>query len=607
MSMKNVLINSILILLTLVTVCSCDDSFLNVTPETEITSESFFKSPEDLKIYCNKFYPYLSCPMDDRGSDNVVAKNITNETAYRMMRGLISPQNAGQWYGYWSRMREINYFLENSHKAVGNADDINHYIGVGRFFRAWYYYTLVEQYSDLPWYNRSLQTTDNKLLYKKQDPRSLVVDSVFADFQFAVDHIKPNVDGNVSKTTMTKWSALAWMARFALNEGTMRKYHTELGLADDYTRFLQLAVNASQEIMDSGVYSIYTVNGTGERSKAYESLFNSTDLSKNPEIIMCRDYDKTLNLMHDAKSVFNQDTGLSRDLLEDYLAYDDNGNLVPFNNITGYQTMSYTDVFKNRDPRMAQTFMYPGFKMPGYSDIAYPNLNIGGYLQIKFYPTTADQIALGSTAYTDVPIFRYAEVLLINAEAKAELGTLTQDDLDKTIKLLRNRVGMPAPVLSDWLSNIDPVLEAKYPNVSGPMKGAILETRRERRIEMACEGLRLEDLKRWKAGQLAAVTPKGIYVSALGPVDITGDGIPEYYISVDGTGLSDIKKKYPGANIISYNLNSSLFSLSEGTKGYIQITDQVNSFNFLDKYYYYPIDVRDLTANPNLYQNPLWK
>lgn len=605
--MKNRLINGILLLLILVAVCSCDDSFLNVSPETEITSASFFKSPEDLQIYCNKFYAYLSCPVDDRGSDNVVAKNITSETSYRMMRGLITPQNAGQWYSCWSRVREINYFLENSHNAVGDTTDIHHYIGVGRFFRGWYYYTLVEQYSDVPWYSKSLQTTDTELLYKKQDSRSLVVDSVFADLQYAVNHIKANVNGSISKTTMTKWSALAWMARFALNEGTMRKYHSELGLTSDYTRFLELAVSASQQIMDSGNFSLYTVNGSGERSKSYESLFNSTNLLTNPEMIMIRDYDKTLGLMHDAKEVFNVDTGLSRDLLEEYLTYDSNGNLVPFHNIAGYETMSYTGVFKNRDPRLAQTFMYPGFKMPGYTQITYPNLNIGGYLQIKFYPTTSDQIALGTTAYTDVPIFRYAEILLINAEAKAELGVLTQSDLDKTIKLLRNRVGLPAPVLSDWLSNIDPVLAAKYPNVTDPMEGAILEIRRERRVEMACEGLRLEDLKRWKVGELAAVTPKGMYVSALGPLDITGDSIPEYYISTDGTGLSSVVKKYPNNTIVSYNLNSSLFSLSEGTKGYIQITDQVNSFNFLEKYYYYPIDARDIAVNPNLYQNPLWK
>ncbi len=606
--MKNILKNkfSFVLLFVFVTLFSCDDSFLNVSPETDITAASFFKSPEDLQIYSNKFYAYLPCPVDDRGSDNVVAKNITNETAYRMMRGLITPQNAGQWYGYWSRMREINYYLENSHKAVGNKEDIDHFIGVGRFFRGWYYYTLVKQYSDLPWYTKSLQTTDDDLLYKKQDSRALIVDSVFTDLQYAVDHIKPNVDGSVSKTTMTKWSALAWLAQIALNEGTTRKYHPELGLTDSYKKFLELAVSASQEIMNSKIYSLYTINGSGERSMAYESLFNNTNLLKNPEMIMIRDYDKTLNIMHNVKSVFNEDTGLSRDLLEEYLAYD-NGYLVPFHNLNGYKTMSYTEVFKNRDPRLKQTFMFAGFKMPGYSKIAYPNFNIGGYLQIKFYPTTSDQIALGSTAYTDRVILRYAEILLINAEAKAELGVLTQNDLDKTVKLLRDRVGMPAPVLSDWLANIDPALEAKYSNVTGAMKGAILEIRRERRVEMACEGLRLEDLKRWKVGELAAKTPYGLYVSALGPLDITGDGIPEFYISKDGTGLSDIKKQYPSAEIISYNLNSSLFSLSEGDKGYIQTNDQLNSFNFLEKYYYYPIDVRDMAINPNLYQNPLWK
>ncbi|MCI1778764.1 MAG: RagB/SusD family nutrient uptake outer membrane protein [Bacteroidales bacterium] len=605
--MKKILSYTIFSLLITIITFSCDDGFLNVSPETSITSESFFKSPEDLKLYTNQFYAYLPCPVNDRGSDNVLAKDITNETFYRMMRGLINPDNAGMWYGYWARMRKINFFLDNCSKARGNTADIENYIGVGRFFRGWYYYTLVKKYSDLPWYDKTLQTTDYNLLYKKQEPRSKVVDSVFNDLQYAADHIKSNESGYVSKTTMTKWSALAWMARFALNEGTMRKYHSELGLTDAYEKYLKLAVSASQEVMDSGVYSLYTENGTGDRNKSYEALFNSTDLLNNPEMIMIRDYDKNLGLLHNVKSVLNEDTGLSRDLMESYLAYDENGNLVPFHNIPGYKTMSYNEVFEKRDPRLAQTFMSGGFKQPGYSNIVYPDLNIGGYVQIKYYPRSSDQIALGSTAYTDLVIFRYAEILLINAEAKAELGTLTQDDLDKTIKLIRNRVGLPGPDLSQWLTHIDPVLEAKYPEVSGPMKGAILEIRRERRVEMACEGVRQEDLIRWKAGNLAAVTPRGIYISGMGPLDITGDGVPEFYISEDGSGLNEIKAEYPDAEIINYNLNSSVFCLSGGDKGYIERKDQINSFNFKDKYYYYPVDTRDMAINTNLYQNPLWK
>lgn len=600
-------IKYILLLFGFISIYSCDDSFLDVKPETEITSSSFFKSPEDLQLYSNKFYAYLPMPVDDCGSDNVVVKNITNDGAYRMMQGLITPQNAGQWYGYWQRMREINFYIENSDKVTGKQEVVNHYKGIGKFFRAWYYYTLVKQYSDLPWYSRSLQTNDTELLYKKQDPRVLVVDSVFADFKYAVDNIWPAKDGSVSKTTMTKWSALAFMARFALHEGTMRKYHPELGLTNDYKRFLELAVNASNQIMESGLFSLYTKNGNGERSKAYEALFNNTDLLSNPEMIMIRDFNKEMGILHNIKSVFNESIGLSRDLLEEYLAKNEEGNWAPFTKVADYKVLSYAELFKNRDPRLTQTFMYPGFKMPGYSKIAYPDLNLGGYLQIKFYPTTSDQIALGSTSYIDRVIFRYGEVLLINAEAKAELGILTQADLDKTVKLLRERVGMPAPSLDDWLNTSDPVLAHKYANIEGKQKGAILEIRRERRIELACEGQRLDDLRRWKVGELAAVTPSGLYVRQLGALDITGDGIPEYYISEKGDGLNDIKEQYPGAEIISYNLNSTLFQLSEGRSGYIQLKDQIDKFKFYDKYYYYPISASDMSINPNLYQNPLWK
>lgn len=595
------------ILFSLFMFCSCDDSFLDVEPETEITSSSFFKSPRDLQLYSNMFYAYLPMPVDDEGSDNVIKKDITSGGMYRMMQGLVTPENAGQWYGYWQRMRDINFYVENCHKVSGPQAEVDHYKGVGRFFRAWYYYTLVKQYSDLPWYSRSLQTNDLELLYKKQDPRTLVVDSIFQDFEYAVNTLLPHKDGYISKTTLTKWAGLAWTARFALHEGTMRKYHPELGLTDDYKRFLQLAIDASQEIIASKHFDLFKENGKEERSKAYEALFNNTDLLNNPEMIMIRDFDKDMGILHDIKSVFNEGIGLSRDLLEDYLVKDVDGNWIPFTKLANYKELSYAELFRDRDPRLAQTFMYPGFKMPGYTKNAYPDLNLGGYLQIKFYPTTADQIALGSTSYIDRVVFRYGEILLINAEAKAELGILTQEDLDNTIGLLRERVGMPKPSLVDWLNDIDPVLARKYPNVSGEQKGAILEIRRERRVELACEGHRLDDLMRWKVGELAAKTPCGLYVAKLGPLDISGDGIPEFYISHNGEGLDEVKEQYPDAEIISYNLDNTLFQLSEGNSGYIQLKEQVGKFHFEDKYYYYPISVQDMSVNPNLYQNPLWK
>src|SRR5699024_7077820 len=112
------------------------------------------------------------------------------------------------------------------------------------------------------------------------------------------------------------------------------------------------------------------------------------------------------------------------------------------------------------------------------------------------------------------PVFRYAETLLIFAEAKAELGEITQEDIEKTINVIRDRVQMPSLEIGVANSNIDPRLEDFYPNVSGQDKGVILEIRRERRVEMACEGQRYDDLNRWYAGKLLENRPEGMYVAS---------------------------------------------------------------------------------------------
>ena len=132
------------------------------------------------------------------------------------------------------------------------------------------------------------------------------------------------------------------------------------------------------------------------------------------------------------------------------------------------------ETFEDRDPRYRQTFMYPGYIRPGDAKPFIPNLNLGGYTQIKFVPQDPQQNQWGCS-YNDLPLMRLGEILLIYAEAKAELGTLTQADLDKSINQLRDRVGMPHMVLSEL--TIDPTLEQQYPNVNGNLKNAILEIR----------------------------------------------------------------------------------------------------------------------------------
>ena len=582
-----------LILIGLAVMSSCNDSFMDRYPETNITEQVFFSSPEDLKTYTNGMYGYLDADYSDTPSDNNLY--IEDTDIYKMMRGEIRPNNVGSWS--WSNIRTVNFMLARVGQVKGDQTEINHYVGLAR---AILYYSKVKDYSDVPWYSCDLQTTDIDLLYKPQDPRTLVVDSIMADLDYAVHNMKDSY----STTVIYRNVALAIQARIALHEGTFRKYHPELNL-DDGDRFLEIAVEACQKIIQSGTYSLSekTVNDL----PPYQSLFCSTELTQNPEMILVGDYDKALGRMHNAQAQFDYNTGLSRDLMEDYLVVE-NGQTKPFHEITGYEIKTYNEVFNNRDPRMEQTFMKPGTQEVGIAEAHRPSLNLGGYPQIKFRPLTIDQMEWGKS-YTDLPIIRYAEILLMYAEAKAELGILNQADVDNTINLIRNRAGMPLVQLSDWLADIDPIQAQRYANVNSSQKGAVLEIRRERRIELACEGFRFDDLMRWGCGELLEKAPEGCYIPGMGYYDVTGDGIPDIAVvktkaDVDKIPQED-KEKY---KLTVYALEGNTIGLTEGDKGYVYLVSQHGKYNFISpRYYYYPLDIEDMTINKNLYQNPFWE
>lgn len=597
MKLKNAKILMIVNILIGFSFGGCNDGFMERFPETDITNENFFSTPEDLETYTNGFYDYLESSYRDIGTDNLIY--LEECTLYSMMRNEITEKNIGSWSSSWERIRNVNYFLVNANRVEGNENDINHYVGIARLFRAYLYYGLVKTYSDVPWYSRPLETTDEELLYKPQDSRELVVDSIMADLDFAVKNIKEDN----SKTRFNKWSALAIQARIALHEGTFRKYHTELNLSDG-DDFLRVAKEASWNIIQNAGFSISTE--TTEGCGPYESLFGNPNLTQNPEMIMIIDYDKTLRT-HESKRVFNFNSGLSRSLVEDYL-YIKDGKTVPFQQIEGYDKIGYLDIADNRDPRLSQTLMMPGYIQPGLTTVERAKLEIGSYPQKKFYPLIFDGLDYPFT-YMDLPFIRYAEVLLIYAETRAELGELTQADLDATVNLLRRRVDMPFMNLNDILSNIDPIQSERYSNVSGPQKGAILEVRRERRIELACEGFRYDDLFRWKVAHLVAENMEGAYIDKLGLIDVTGDGNPDYAVVATQDDADEISQELKDQyNLTTYILEKEVFYLTEGDHGFIGILSQKDRFKFEDpRYYYYPIYEQDMIVNPNLKQNNFWK
>jgi len=193
---------------------------------------------------------------------------------------------------------------------------------------------------------------------------------------------------------------------------------------------------------------------------------------------------------------------------------------------------------QNRDPRFFQTFGMPGSPWVITSggdvtnyDALYAMLNQGleqyapsGYVLRKGYD---DRAIYQIPQYEETPgiIYRYGEVLLNFAEAKAELGTITQDDIDKSIKLLRDRVGMPNLILAAVTA--DP--EWDFPTLS-PI---INEVRRERRIELAAEGFRFNDIMRWAAADelIVGKRPHGFKAAqlAVNPYPVGADGFLDPY------------------------------------------------------------------------------
>lgn len=581
---------------------SCNDEFMDKFPKTEITAEGFFNTPEDLKTYVVGLYSdgmlYLRNNYDEESfTDNMGHRKATND-GLNMLRGMYNYKTAGGWSN-WSTLRRINFFLVNAGKATGDQTELNHWIGLGRYFRAVYYISYLQQYSDVPWYNKPLATTDEDLLYKPRDPRALVADSIVADLEFAVANMKPDLYG---RTGVNKYGAQFLLTRFCLFEGTFRKYHSELGLQSSADAFLQKAVANAEAIMNSKVYSV-----TGKGEAGYSALFTSASLDGNAEIILMGEY--TLGLSEGNSTFYDLygDYGLSRSLMESYLMSDGSR----FTDQKDYDKKEYKDVFVDRDPRFKATFCYPGFAKPG-SSTAYPtylHILCGGYESIKWYPRTKETLGQETwrACYTDLPIYRYGEVLLAYAEAKAELGSLTQDDLDKSVNLLRTRVNMPSISLATANSNIDPILEKQYPNVGGGNKGVILELRRERRVELALEGQRQWDIHRWCVGELLAERPEGIYIPALGAYDTTGDNVPDFAFLKNKddespiAGLSDDLKK--SITKIYLDEVKGEYYLENGDHGHIWFTSDDNRGKWVNPTYYYrPIPQSAITLNENLTQ-----
>ena len=519
-------INKIIILGMVTTLfSSCD---LTLLPENAVTPENYFQNKSDLELWTNQFYTLLDEPDASAGTN---ADDMIDKGMGQVIEGTRSAASETGWS--WSKLRHINYFLQHS----SNCDDEtarSQYNGVAQFFRAYFYFVKVRRYGDVPWYDQVLGSEDQELLAKARDSREFVMDRVLKDFEDAATSL-PTKSTDTRNTRVTKWAALAFASQAALYEGTYRKYH---GL-DNYEKYLEIAASTARQFIDESGFSLYK-----EGTEPYRDMF-CADNAKTTEVVLARAYNfEGLQLSHSVQfSIANLQMGFTRRFMNHYLMADG----TRFTDKQGYETMFYTDEVKNRDPRLQQTVLCPNYIQKGETTVTANDLTAYcGYRPIKFVGTKDHDGAAKSTS--DWPLMRAAEVYLNYAEAKAELGTLKQEDLDISINKIRERAKMPDLNLTDANSNPDPYLAACYPNVEqGTNKGVILEIRRERTIELVMEGLRQWDLFRWKEGKQMFnhyVPYYGIYVPGVGTYDMDGDGKPDLEIyETTATSQCDNKKK----------------------------------------------------------------
>lgn len=575
---------------------SCE-KFLDRDPENEIGSTEFMTSENDLNLYANGFIQRLMPSFENLAWGDQYSDIATRSSTDFLIGDNWSADLQGGWsISKWGELRDINWYLDNLAKAENNVpeDVYNHYYGVGHFWRAFFYFDMVKTFGEVPWYEHELQVDEGELLHKDRDSRSFVVDKIMEDLDEAINNLSTSSTYVTSGTVINKWTALALKSRIALFEGTYRKYHDELNLQSSVEDLLRSAISASEEVMNYGPYSL--IDNNSNKEAQYRNLFTSEGL-QTQEVILGLDF-KTDVRMHNMtwkffSATYGNNWSLTQDFVNHYLMRDGSR----FTDQEHYVTKTYQENFDNRDYRLAQTVISPEYerKIQGTVKKDPPNFSITltGYQPIKW--ALDDDVHVGiTTANNSVPMFRYAEILLNYAEAKAELGELDGTSWDKSIKLLRERAGVDGSIPVDY----DTYLAEYYMNQTNDKW--VLEVRRERAVEMAMESVRYDDLMRWKLGEIIERPWNGIYIPEKNvSYDLNNDGKKDVAF-VDTEPSSGQKESG-----VTYVVLGSSFTLSNGDSGNVQYGNNLGR-KWLDKKYLRPIPTSAIQRNSNLEQNPGW-
>lgn len=553
-------------MVSVLAVMSCNDDFLEHAPKDQMTDANFWQTEDHIRSVANTFTEALqgkywlniteimadSAPWAVTTAFRTIgAGNFTTETS----------QINSLWVTAYTGIGRVNYFLNNYKRAVNVSEEIRErYAAEAYFYRAYNYWVLTTYFGDVPYITSELNV-DSPDVYRGRDKREEIIKAVTKDLE---DHYKNLPEyisaGSTEFGRISQCAALALLSRIYL-----------------YNEMYTEAVSAAERAMSNSYHTLYS---TGNPDVDYTNLFNWTGRASrnaaNKEVLLA--------------FICNYDLGeaarTSHNLSRECWVPGDYARFVPTNSmIEAYLTAdgkiwdpstaaTYEDVFKGRDPRMVQSILAPGTPWEGgkSADLnstddkiyTYPLLTndksaamtYSGYYMRKYVePSTVKYVGHDDN---DIIMIRYAEVLLNYVEAKERLGTLSQEDLDKTINMIRDRVGMVHMKLNDLPEGSD----------------IRQEIQRERRVELFFEGHRYFDIIRWKQGELLAE-------------DLLG-----------------VNRRWLDQSRLNVNLGGLTWKTKNGQQ-YLLI-EEGRQFN-PEKHYLLPVPFKQMQLNPNLApQNPGW-
>lgn len=525
-------------------IMSCDD-VLNKYPQTEISTKNFWQTEADFKMAANALYNSLENNHQsdiDLQSDDYYGRSVNDISAGT----LVASNTDDVWTDAYTAVRKANDIIENAEVSEVEVTVKECYAAEARFFRAYQYAKLIKRFGDVPLIVHTLDMSSPEL-YEGATQRSLVVEKIIEDLEWASDKLPRKQDlASTNEGRITRGAALALLSRVALYEGTFRKYHNK----GDFQELLSLAKSTAAIVITEGEFSLYP---------DFLEVFKEKN-EGNAETILRTFYKETITSFAPRTRALILDANIAptKNLADAFLCMD--GLPIEYSPLfEGYGDISTE--FMNRDPRMSYTIWEP---LTPYENNA-PLIPELFRARTGYWPKKpGDIMALEKTfVYTDYIIMRYAEVLLNYAEATFELeGSISDTDLNMSINKLRERVGMKS-LTNAFISE---------QTAKGYSMNMLDEIRRERRVELAGEGYRYDDIIRWKVAENVL------------PREIKGVKFQQsYYENV-----------VPGKDV---QIDKEGFIIVEKS--------EARTFE-PSKNYLFPLPLRELSLNNKLTQNPGW-